>query len=158
MERFAPLLVDEADATPRSFERARAVGYRGVSVKNCKGVFRALANFGVCLRDEAWFQSGEDLTNVGVLALQQDLVTQSVLGMPHVERNGHRYLRGLDHLPEPVAQRALGEHSDLYRPLGTGAAVRIQQGEVRVRSALGAVGYGTAIDDFGVALEVAAEA
>ena len=121
-------------------------------------MFRALANFGVCLRDEAWFQSGEDLTNVGVLALQQDLVTQSVLGMPHVERNGHRYLRGLDHLSEPVAQRALGEHSDLYRPLGTGAAVRIQQGEVRVRSALEAVGYGTAIDDFGVALEVAAEA
>ncbi len=158
VERFAPLLVDEADATPQSFERARAVGYRGVSVKNCKGVFRALANFGVCLRDDAWFQSGEDLTNVGVLALQQDLVTQSVLGMPHVERNGHRYLRGLDHLPEPVAQRALDEHSDLYRPLGTGAAVRIQQGEVRVRSALDAVGFGTAIDDFGVALEVAAEA
>ena len=158
VQRFAPLLIDEADATPRSFERARAVGYRGVSVKNCKGVFRALANFGVCRRDDAWFQSGEDLTNVGVLALQQDLVTHCVLGLPHVERNGHRYLRGLDHLPGDVAALALREHGDLYRPLGAGAALRIEDGEVELQSALRSVGYGTALDDFGVALEVVAQA
>ena len=158
VQRFAPLLIDEADATPRSFERARAVGYRGVSVKNCKGVFRALANFGVCRREDAWFQSGEDLTNVGVLALQQDLVTHSVLGLPHVERNGHRYLRGLDHLQGDVVARALREHGDLYRPLGSGAALRIAGGGVELQSALQSVGYGTALEDFGVALEVAAQA
>lgn len=156
VERFAPLLIDEADATPRSFERARAVGYRGVSVKNCKGVFRALANFGVCRRDQSWFQSGEDLTNVGVLALQQDLVTHAVLGLPHVERNGHRYLRGLDHLPEDVARRALQQHSDLYRVLDEGVALRIVAGEVAVGSALQSVGYGTEIDDFGIVFDVAA--
>ena len=158
VERFAPLLIDEADATPRSFERARAVGYRGVSVKNCKGVFRALANFGVCRQDDAWFQSGEDLTNVGVLALQQDLVTHSVLGIAHVERNGHRYFRGLDHLAPAVAQRALSEHADLYRSLQDGAALRIDDGAVSVRSALDAVGYGAALDDFGVVCDVVAEA
>ncbi|MGC6486556.1 MAG: mandelate racemase [Planctomycetota bacterium] len=150
VERFAPLLIDEADASPRAFERARAVGYRGVSVKNCKGVFRALANFGVCRRDGVCFQSGEDLTNVGVLALQQDLVTHSVLGLPHVERNGHRYLRGLDHLPPAVAQRALREHGDLYRPLDDGAALRIDRGEVAVGSVLRSAGFGAAIEDFGV--------
>jgi len=158
VQRFAPLLIDEADATPRSFERARAVGYRGVSVKNCKGVFRALANLGVCRRDDAWFQSGEDLTNVGVLALQQDLVTHSVLGLPHVERNGHRYLRGLDHLSAPITERALREHGDLYRGLGSGAALRIEGGEVNLGSALRSVGYGTSIDDFGVPLQPAAQA
>ena len=145
-------------ASPRSFERARAVGYRGVSVKNCKVVFRALANFGVCRQDDAWFQSGEDLTNVGVLALQQDLVTHSVLGIAHVERNGHRYFRGLDHLAPAVAQRALSEHADLYRSLQDGAALRIDDGAVSVRSALDAVGYGAALDDFGVVCDVVAEA
>ena len=158
VQRFAPLLIDEADAAPRSFERARAIGYRGVSVKNCKGVFRALCNFGVCRRDGAWFQSGEDLTNVGVLALQQDLVTHSVLGLPHVERNGHRYLRGLDHLQGDVVERALREHGDLYRSLGQGAVLRIEGGEVSLGSALQSVGYGTMIDDFGVKLQVVAQA
>lgn len=158
VSKFAPLLIDEADATPRSFERARAVGYRGVSVKNCKGVFRALCNYGICRRDGAWFQSGEDLTNVGVLALQQDLVTHSVLGLPHVERNGHRYLRGLDHLPDRVAGAALAAHGDLYRAHDGGVALRIVDGEVDAGSALASVGYGTALDDFGGELEVAAEA
>ena len=158
VERFAPLLIDEADASPGAFERARAVGYRGVSIKNCKGVFRALANFGVCRQSDAWFQSGEDLTNVGVLSLQQDLVTHSVLGIAHVERNGHRYFRGLDHLEPSIARQAYREHSDLYRSLEDGAALRIDDGAVSVRSALDAVGYGAALDDFGVVCDVAAEA
>ena len=121
-------------------------------------MFRALCNFGVCRRDGAWFQSGEDLTNVGVLALQQDLVTHSVLGLPHVERNGHRYLRGLDHLQGDVVERALREHGDLYRSLGQGAVLRIEGGEVSLGSALQSVGYGTMIDDFGVKLQVVAQA
>ena len=154
---FAPLLIDEADAAPRSFERARELGYRGVSVKSCKGVFRALCNFGICQGDAALFQSGEDLTNVGVLALQQDLVIQSVLGSSHVERNGHRYFRGLDHLPGDVARRALSDHADLYRELDVGAALRIQRGAVDATSSLQSVGFGTAMDDWGLELETVAE-
>ncbi|MCK5942665.1 MAG: mandelate racemase [Planctomycetes bacterium] len=151
VQRFAPLMIDEADATPRAFQRARELGYRGVSVKNCKGVFRALCNFGVCRRDGALFQSGEDLTNIGVLALQQDLVTQSVLGLPHVERNGHHYFRGLDHLPEAVQRRARDRHGDLYRGFGDGSVtLRISKGEVAIGSALRSVGYGTDLDDFAV--------
>jgi hypothetical protein len=157
--RFAPLIIDEADATPQSFQRARELGYRGVSVKNCKGVFRALANFGVCRRHDGLFQSGEDLTNVGVLALQQDLVTGSVLGLPHVERNGHHYFRGLDHLPADLQRRARQEHGDLYRSFGDGSVtLRISGGVARIGSALDCVGYGTPIDDFGVEMVPAAQA
>lgn len=130
-----------------------------MSVKNCKGVFRALCNFGICRRGDGRFQSGEDLTNVGVLPLQQDLVTASVLGLPHVERNGHHYFRGLDHLGRERAGRALRAHGDLYRQLDDGAvALRIDGGRVDARSALSAVGYGTAMTDLADGLEVAARA
>ncbi|MBL8732640.1 MAG: hypothetical protein JNN13_09760 [Planctomycetes bacterium] len=157
VSRVAPLMLDEADAVPASFVRALDLGYRGVSVKNCKGVFRALVNFGLCRRGDGRFQSGEDLTNLGVLPLQQDLVTAAVLGLPHVERNGHHYCRGLDHLPAPVAAAALAAHPDLYQPLDHGGvAVRITAGEMQVGSAVQAIGYGTALDDFGPGFEVVA--
>ncbi|MEO6594828.1 MAG: hypothetical protein ABIP94_08760, partial [Planctomycetota bacterium] len=154
---FAPLILDEADATPSSFPRALSIGYRGVSVKNCKGVFRALCNFGLCKRDERRFQTGEDLTNIGVLPLQQDLVTAAVLGLPHVERNGHHYFRGLDHLPKALVADAARVHADLYRPLGAGAALRIEGGEVSLASVLEAPGYGHALGGHAARLRVVAE-
>ena len=147
--KFAPLILDEADSGPDSFRRALDLGYRGVSVKNCKGVFRALANFGLCRAAPGRLQSSEDLTNLGVLPLQQDLVTAAVLGLPHSERNGHHYFRGLDHLPEEIAAGAARAHADLYGPLdGGGVGLRIRGGELHFASALAAVGYGHA-EDFG---------
>ena len=135
------LIIDEADATLRSFERAFELGYRGVSVKNCKGVFRALLNKINC---DSWgdgaFQSGEDLTNLGVLALQQDLATMAALGLEHVERNGHHYFRGLAHLPKEEVAEALERHADLYEPLGDGATLRIRDGQIALGS-LDRVGY-----------------
>ena len=158
--KFAPLILDEADATPKSFVRALELGYRGVSVKNCKGVFRALCNFGIAKGAADRFQSGEDLTNVGVLSLQQDLVTGACLGLPHVERNGHHYFRGLDHLPSEVAASALSAHPDLYRSLsaasGGGVALRIAGGKIDITSALAAVGYGQALSNYAQSLQVAA--
>ncbi|HEX5054382.1 MAG TPA: mandelate racemase [Planctomycetota bacterium] len=153
---FAPLILDEADALPGSFPRALAIGYRGVSVKNCKGVFRALCNFGLCRRGEGRFQAGEDLTNVAVLPLQQDLVTAAVLGLPHVERNGHHYFRGLDHLPKALAAQAAQAHGDLYRGLDGGTALRVSGGEVTFGSALQAHGYGHALDGHATHLHVVA--
>ena len=151
---FAPLILDEADATPQSFVRALELGYRGVSVKNCKGVFRALCNFGLCRSAQGRFQSGEDLTNLPVLPLQQDLVTASVLGLSHVERNGHHYFRGLDHFPPTFAARVRGMHGDLYGDLaGGGAAVHIEHGRVRIGSLLAAVGYGHCLDDHATQLQ-----
>lgn len=155
--RHAPLIIDEADGDPTAFVRALPLGYRGVSVKNCKGVFRALCNFGVCKLEADRFQSGEDLTNVGLLSLQQDLVTGAVLGLPHVERNGHHYFRGLDHLESRLAGAALEAHPDIYRRLDDGSvALRIENGCIDLRSALRAVGYGQALDNYSHSLHVAA--
>ncbi len=155
---FALLMLDEADALPESYPRALALGYQGVSVKNCKGVFRALCNFGLCARGAGRFQAGEDLTNLAVLPLQQDLVTAAVLGLPHVERNGHHYFRGLDHLPPALVAKARNAHPDLYRALGDGAALRIENGEVDVTSVLAVPGYGHALDGLADDLRVVASA
>lgn len=156
---FAPLILDEADALPEHFTRAAALGWTGISVKNCKGVLRALAAARLCAdRHGALFQSGEDLTNLPVLALQQDLCTAAALGLAHVERNGHHYFRGLDHLPPATQAAALASHPDLYRPLGGGAALRIEDGQLRLGSLLAARAYGHDLEDHATDFVTAAEA
>src|SRR5207302_8085313 len=44
--------------------------------------------------------TGEDLCNLGPVALLQDLALMALLGIEHVERNGHHYYRGLSLWPE----------------------------------------------------------
>ena len=139
---FAPLLLDEADMAADSFQRALAQGWRGCSVKNCKGVFRALTNLGLARkRGDGAFLSAEDLTNLPLLSLQQDLTTVSALGLPHVERNGHHYFRGLNHLPADAQDAALAAHPDLYRRDPQGLALQISNGDLQLDSLQGP-GYG----------------
>ena len=136
---FCPLVLDEGDVQLHTWGSGR---YRGVSVKNCKGVFRALAN-----REEAArlapsrFQTSEDLTNLPAIALQQDLCTASCLDLGHSERNGHHYFPGLAHLPSAVVAAALDAHPDLYERVPHGARLRVEAGALSVRSLLG-IGYG----------------
>jgi hypothetical protein len=139
---LAPLVIDEADGHVDAFTRAVALGYRGVSIKNCKGVFRALLNRGLVeARGGELFQTGEDLTNLPAVALQEDLALMCALGVEDVERNGHHYFRGLDHLPEAEQTSALDRHADLYaRELDCGC-VSISEGKMMTGS-LACVGYG----------------
>ena len=141
LAEIAPVILDEADSGLGSLPAALELGYGGTSVKNCKGVLRALLNRGLCAVRGMGFQSAEDLTNLGVLALQQDLATVAALGLTHAERNGHHYFRGLDHLPEAEALAALAAHPDLYEPLGASVALRIEQGGLSIGS-LQCPGYG----------------
>ncbi|MEZ6014814.1 MAG: mandelate racemase [Planctomycetota bacterium] len=143
---FAPVIIDEADLGLEAFQRAFDLGYRGTSVKNCKGVFRAVLNYGLAgqLGDGA-FLAGEDLTNLPLLPLQQDLATAALLHLPHVERNGHHYFRGLGHLPPEAARAALDRHPDLYRATPEGTALRIAGGRVQVGS-LDQVGYACGVE------------
>jgi hypothetical protein len=139
-----PLLIDEADDAISAFSRATAIGYAGVSVKNCKGVFRALANRALILaRDDGSFQTSEDLTNLPVLPLQQDLATVAALGLEHSERNGHHFFPGLDVLPEREAEAALAAHPDLYERRGDRIVLRIEAGALSLACA-GSSGYGYA--------------
>lgn len=156
---LAPLLIDEADVDSDAFPRALELGYRGVSVKNCKGVLRAVINHARCARLRAAgtpaFQSAEDLTNLPVVALQQDLATIQALGLPHAERNGHHYFAGLAHLPQGEAAGAFAAHGDLYRRHGDGYALKIEGGKLAVGSLL-CEGYGYACPiDFAARASVA---
>ena len=144
LSEIAPVILDEADAGTEAFPRAIELGYRGVSVKNCKGVFRALLNRGLTeVRDGDLFQTAEDLTNLGVFALQQDLATVASLGMEHVERNGHHYFLGLGHLPEAERVAALEAHPDLYCAEGDLVRVDVRDGALNLTSVVSAHGYGT---------------
>jgi L-alanine-DL-glutamate epimerase-like enolase superfamily enzyme len=141
-----PLIIDEADGTTDAFARAIDLGYRGVSVKNCKGVFRALLNRGLCEhRGGGLFQAGEDLTNLPIVPLHQNLSLAGTLGLEHLEMNGHHYFRGLDHLAPELIGEALERHPDLYQPFDGGARLRIEGGRLRFRSVL-AAGFGSVGD------------
>lgn len=146
VQSFAPVLIDEADFGTWSFPDAVELGYQGISVKACKGVFRALLNRGICDQSSSnLFQSGEDLTNLPVRALQQDLCLMASLGMDHVERNGHHYFRGLNHLPADVAEAALQLHPDLYERNGDNIVLAIQNGQLSIGS-LQSPGFGCRLE------------
>jgi hypothetical protein len=116
------LIIDESDAELDSLPRALALGYAGTSHKNCKGVFKSIAN--ACLlaqrsREEPvrrFIMSGEDLANIGPVALLHDLAVCASLGIESVERNGHHYFAGLSMFPAEVQRQVLEAHGDLYHP------------------------------------------
>src|SRR5690606_22941891 len=79
--------------------------------------------------------SGEDLCNLGPVALLQDLALMSFLGIPHVERNGHHYYRGLTPWPDDWQEIARSAHPDLFiRDPGGFTRVEVAQGRVRLDS------------------------
>ncbi len=146
--RIAPVIIDEADTDRDAFRRAIDLGYEGVSVKACKGVFRAIANRGLLEYRRAegasgLFQSGEDLTNLGSIPLQQDLCLQAQLGVTDVERNGHHYFRGLAHLPRETALGLTRELPHLYEEDDRGQIrLRIRNGRLRLDGVVNGIGFG----------------
>jgi hypothetical protein len=161
-----PLLIDESDGTLDAFVQARARGWRGVSSKTCKGLYKSVLN---ALRCDAWnaqegvagrfFLSGEDLTLQAGIALQQDLLLADLLGLDHVERNGHHYVDGLRARPEGDQAALATAHPDLYdvQPHPGGGAVtrlRIHQGRMDFAS-LARCGYGSDVSpDFGAMVDM----
>ena len=120
LAREIPVIIDESDDSLEAFPRARALGYAGVSSKTCKGLYKSLINAARCARwnreqdNERYFMSGEDLTVQAGIALQQDLALVSLLGIRHVERNGHHYVNGMAAAPECEQSAFLAAHPDLY--------------------------------------------
>ncbi len=136
-----PLLIDEADGWTSAYREAIDLGYRGVSHKNCKGVIRSLLNAMLAARHSkiagragSYFQSAEDLTCLPTVSLQADLAVVAALGIGHVERNGHHYFRGLDHLPANEAEAALAAHPDLYERSGGRIQLAIRDGALTIAS------------------------
>ncbi len=134
-----PMIIDESDSELDSLPAALAAGYTGASHKNCKGVFKGVAN--ACLvaaRGGRALLSGEDLCNIGPVALTQDLAVMATLGVAHVERNGHHYFNGLSMFPQDVQEQVLDWHPDLYQ--------RRTNGTVALRVRNGAMDTGSVID------------
>jgi L-alanine-DL-glutamate epimerase-like enolase superfamily enzyme len=130
-----PVIIDESDDSLEAFPRARALGYRGVSSKTCKGIYKSLINAARCAAwGEGYFMSGEDLTIQAGIALQQDLALVSILGLAHVERNGHHYVNGMANLPLREQERFLGAHGDLYERSHGAVRLNIQGGMIRMKS------------------------
>jgi hypothetical protein len=95
------------------------------------------------------FLTGEDLTCQAGLAVQQDLALVSLLGLFHVERNGHHYVTGMQGAPQAEKVRFAAAHSDLYEQGREGPLLSIRDGRIAIAS-LGAVGYASgALPDFG---------
>ena len=137
--RDKPVIIDEADGWVSAFKEAIALGYRGVSHKNCKGIYKSLHNLALAALHNArpareLFLSAEDLSNLPVVPLQADLASVALLGITHVERNGHHYFRGLGHLSEAEKTAALAAHPDLYERRGGEVFVRITEGTLECAS------------------------
>ena len=79
--------------------------------------------------------SGEDLCNVGPIAVIQDLAVMSALGIESVERNGHHYMAGLSQFPEATQRQVLTAHAGLYRTSDQGwPTLDIRDGQIHLRS------------------------
>ena len=130
-----PVIIDESDDSLDAFPRARSLGYRGVSSKTCKGIYKSLINAARCAAwGNGYFMSGEDLTIQAGIALQQDLALVSILGLGHVERNGHHYVNGMAGLPEDEQRRFLNSHEDIYERSHGAVRLRIEKGVIHMKS------------------------
>lgn len=140
----AGFIIDEADDAYDTFPRAKLLGYRGVSTKSCKGLYKSLLNG---TRAAAWggyFISAEDLTCQAGLAVQQDTALVAFHGLSHAERNGHHYVDGFAQTPAAEAQAFLAAHPDLYEQHGGRVRLKIRDGFISTAS-LAAKGFASAV-------------
>src|SRR3954463_1958850 len=141
-------IIDEADDAYDAFAAARALGYRGISSKSCKGIYKSVLN---AIRAVKWsangakyFVAGEDLTCQAGLAVQQDLALGALIGVTHAERNGHHYVDGFGDTPTAEAEAFLSAHPDLYQSDGGKVRLAIHDGDLLTGS-LTAPGFATSV-------------
>jgi hypothetical protein len=143
-----PVIIDEADGDYGAFPLAVSLGYRGVSSKSCKGLYKSLLNAtrarGWNRRDgrsEWYFLAGEDLTCQAGLGVQQDTALAAALGIAHVERNGHHYVEGFGPAPAEEAQGFATAHPTLYDRDGGRLGLTIRSGALPTASLFAAHGF-----------------
>lgn len=141
-------IIDEADDSYDAFPAARALGYRGISSKSCKGLYKSIVNATRAAKwsagGEQFFVTGEDLTCQAGLAVQQDLALGALIGVTHAERNGHHYVDGFGETPLAETAAFAAAHPDLYADSGQGIRLSIHNGDLLTGS-LHATGFATAV-------------
>jgi hypothetical protein len=144
-----PVIIDESDGELDTFVLARERGYTGVSSKTCKGLYKSVLNAARCAAWNAeageprYFMSAEDLTTQAGLSVQQDLALVNLLGIGHVERNGHHYVNGMAAQPEAEQQAFLSAHPDVYERSHGAVRLKILEGRIEIGS-LACTGYASA--------------
>ena len=149
-----PVIIDESDGELDTFLQARARGYVGVSSKTCKGLYKSVLNAGRCAqwnaeaRREVCFMSAEDLTTQAGLSVQQDLALVNLLGITHVERNGHHYVNGMAAQGRQEQLAFLAAHPDVYEDTQGAVRLAIRDGRIALGSLAGPGFASGAMPDF----------
>jgi L-alanine-DL-glutamate epimerase-like enolase superfamily enzyme len=142
------IIIDEADDCYDAFPAARALGYRGISSKSCKGIYKSILNATRAAmwttEDERYFVTGEDLTCQAGLGVQQDLALGALIGVTHAERNGHHYVDGFADTPAAEAEAFLSAHPELYIRDGNCIRLAIHEGDLKTGS-LTSPGFATGV-------------
>ena len=139
LARRKPLLIDESDCDLDAFPEAKNLGYTGVSTKACKGLYKSVINAARCANwnnagKTRYFMSAEDLTCQSGVAVQQDLAIVALLGLGHVERNGHHYVNGMAGINEAEQRSFQIAHPDLYEQSFGAVRLRIGGGMIAIGS------------------------
>ena len=136
MAKHRAVIIDESDGELSSFPKALALGYAGVSSKNCKGFYKSILNAArVAKLGAGHFMSAEDLTTWPGVSVQQDLALVSLLGLAHVERNAHHFIDGMGFAPEREQLAFVAAHPDLYEKKdGRPARLKAVGGKLALRS------------------------
>jgi len=153
-----PVIIDESDGPLDAFVTGRRLGYAGVSSKACKGIWRSLINLARCRMwnaeegRERHIMSAEDLTTLAGVCVQQDLALVALLGLPHIERNGHHFVDGFSGRPRAEAARFLAAHPTLYADSAHGPRLAIREGMLELDS-IDVPGLGASIEPDFTAME-----
>lgn len=145
-----PVIIDESDGDLQAYPRALALGYRGVSCKNCKGPIKTLLNAGLTWlgndfgKQNYFVMTAEDLCSVGVVPMQADLCLAAAIGLTHIERNGYHFHSGLSYLPESQQIAAMKEHSDCYAQIDGVVRPHVVDGKLAIGS-LQCSGFGFSV-------------
>jgi hypothetical protein len=141
-------IIDESDDCYDAFPAARALGYRGISSKSCKGIYKSVVNATRAAKwsaeGEKFFISGEDLTCQAGVCVQHDLALGALIGVTHAERNGHHYVDGFGDTPTAEAEAFRAAHPDLYVRDGNSIRLLIHDGDL-VTGSLTSPGFATGV-------------
>lgn len=153
-----PVIIDESDGELSAFITGTGLGYTGISSKACKGFYKSFINLARCrlwnedAKAERYFMSAEDLTTLAGTCVQQDLALIALLGLGHVERNGHHFVDGFAGRSTVEAEAFAAAHPDLYAASPHGPRLRIEEGQLNIGS-LACTGFGATVEPDYTALQ-----
>ncbi|MDR7375635.1 hypothetical protein J2X19_000293 [Rhodoferax ferrireducens] len=139
-----PVILDESDDQAGVLAQGIALGYRGISSKACKGIYRSLHSaWRVAQEPQRLLLSGEDLTCQAGLAVQQDTLLAASLGVTHIERNGHHYVDGFGTAPAAESDAFAQAHAGFYHAPQGRPRLRVHSGQLQLAT-LYVPGFATA--------------